>query len=349
LCYNSPMNIYDVNTYDYEYPQELVAQKPLADRAASKLLVLERYSGKITHDVFRNIGKHLLPGDCMVMNDTKVIPARLYGVKESTGAKIEILLEARSGDNWIVMMKNSRRVKEGEEVAFPEGIRAQVIKKQGKTVEVKFNFKDMELMSKIWKAGVMPLPPYITENPESKEHNERYQTVYAASEGAKAAPTAGLHFTRELIEKLEAKSIKTTRITLHAGMGTFEPVTESDMRSHNMHSENFEIPHEAATMINSAKKFGRVIAVGTTSLRALESAVKNDRVYYGSGTTDLYILPGYNFKVADALITNFHLPKTTLMALVCAFAGVENIKNAYEEAIRKKYRLFSYGDAMLIK
>lgn len=342
------MPSFKLSTYDYEYPPELVAQKPLADRASARMLVLERETGKITHDRFFNLPKYLSPSDCLVMNDTKVIPARLYGTKETTGAKMEILLEKQVGDNWEVMMKNSRRVKEGDTVTFSEGLSATIIKKMGKTVELLFNYKQKELMERIWKAGVMPLPPYITENPESYEHKENYQTIYAVSEGAKAAPTAGLHFNADLMQKLDDKKVKIAKITLHVGLGTFEPLLNEDIRNHKMHSEYYEISKEAATTINSAKKYGRVIAVGTTSLRTIESSVREGKVAQGSGDTSLYVMPGYEFQVATGLITNFHLPKTTLMVLVSAFAGIDNIKRAYAEAIRKKYRLFSYGDGMLI-
>jgi S-adenosylmethionine:tRNA ribosyltransferase-isomerase len=339
---------FKLSTYDYEYPPELVAQRPLADRASARMLVLERATGKITHDRFFNLPKYLSPSDCLVMNDTKVIPARLYGTKESTGAKMEILLERQIGDNWEVMMKNSRRVKEGDTVTFSEGLTATVIKKMGKTVELLFNYRQKELMDRIWKAGVMPLPPYITQNPESSDHKENYQTIYAVSEGAKAAPTAGLHFNADLMQKLSDKKVKMAKVTLHVGLGTFEPLMNEDIRNHKMHSESYEISREAAVAINSAKKYGRVIAVGTTSLRAIESCQKEGKIVQGAADTSLYVMPGYEFQVTSGLITNFHLPKTTLMVLVSAFAGIENIQKAYAEAIQKRYRLFSYGDGMLI-
>lgn len=345
-------NIYDISNYDYVFPKELIAQTPLKDRASSRLMVLDRDSGGITHETFSNILDYIYPGDCLVLNNTKVIPANLEGRAKNSGAKISILvLDKTSGNRWDVLMKNSRRVAEGDSVIFDEGIELIVVQKKGKVVEVEFNYSPAELVQKLWQAGTMPLPPYIKENIYDRSHRDSYQTVYAQKEGAVAAPTAGLHFTREILDKLEKKGIKKAFVTLHVGIGTFEYITAYDIRDHKMHSENYEISVADADKINSTKASGgRIITVGTTSMRTLEAAADSKgRVSPQRKSTDIYIYPGYKFKICDAMITNFHLPKTSLLALVSSFAGLDNIKNAYTEAIKNKYRLFSYGDAMFIK
>jgi S-adenosylmethionine:tRNA ribosyltransferase-isomerase len=344
-------DIYDLSFYDYELPEELIAQTPLEFRDASRLMIVDRKTNTIKHDHFFNLPVYLNPGDCVVINNTRVIPARIYGNKEKTGAAIEILLsDQRKNGEWEVMMRNSRRINEGDIVIFKDGLSAVIIKKLGKTVLVKFNVDGQEFYEKINKTGVIPLPPYIKENTNASIHKQRYQTVFAKKDGAKAAPTASLHFTPELMKKIEIKGIAINEITLHTGLGTFEPVNENDITKHKMHSEDFEITNESAAAINICRKNGgRIIAAGTTSLRALESSAgDNGQIYEKSTSTDIFIYPGYKFKTVDCLITNFHFPKTTLLALVYAFAGVDLAKRAYKEAILQKYRLFSYGDAMLI-
>ncbi len=343
-------DIYDISNYNYALDERLIAQKPLEKRDISKLLILNRKTGEITHDKFFNIYKYFDDEDCLVLNNTKVLPARLFGTKSKTGAKIEILfLDFKKEKIAEVIMKNSRRVVDGDFIEFPAGLVARVVEKHGKTVEVEFNFGKKEFFKILKKYGVIPLPPYIKEDKFSPKHKEIYQTVYAKKEGAKAAPTAGLHFTKDLVKKLKQKGIEITHITLHTGLGTFEPLLEKDIREHKMHKEYFEINKISAEKINLALKNKKsVIAAGTTSLRAIEHCTQNGRVMPQKGKTDLYIYPGYEFKIVNKLITNFHLPKTTLFILVCAFAGIDNIKKAYSEAIKEKYRFYSYGDAMLI-
>ena len=343
--------IFKLENYDYIFPKELIAQTPLADRAASKLMILDKQTGNITHSTFSSIIDYINPGDCLVVNDTKVIPANLEGKTEKNGSAISILiLDNLHANVWDVLMKNSRRVKEGEFVLFSEDIKLKVKKKKGKLVEAEFNFAPEELIKKLWLAGSMPLPPYIKEEIRNKKHRERYQTVYALNQGAVAAPTAGLHVTPSLLAALKEKDIKIAPVTLHVGLGTFESIETQDIRQHKMHSENYEITETSAKIINTAIKSGnKVIAVGTTSMRVLESAYQNKRELTAQkGATSIYIYPGYEFKIVNHLITNFHLPKTSLLALVSAFAGLENIKAAYKSAINDKYRLFSYGDSMLI-
>ncbi len=354
-------NIFELSNFDYKMPRELIAQKPLLERDQSRLLVLDRKTGVIAHDYFYNIKNYLKAGDCLVLNDTKVIPARLFGKTAKTGAKIEILVLdrgnriddgppvdfKRTGSTaWEVMMKNSRRVKQGSKVIFPGGMELVVTGITGKTALVEFNFEEKELIGKLWETGTMPLPPYIKEGAGDKTHKIRYQTVYAEHEGAKAAPTAGLHFTKELLEKLKAGKISPAYVTLHVGLGTFEAISEKDIRKHRMHAEHFEIDKKNADIINSAP--GRIIACGTTAVRVIESAAEAGGMREMKADTGIFIYPGYEFRKTQGLITNFHLPRTTLFALVCAFAGMENVKNAYNEAIRMKYRFYSYGDAMLI-
>jgi S-adenosylmethionine:tRNA ribosyltransferase-isomerase len=342
--------IYDILNYDYEFNEKLIAQKPLQKRDESKLLVLNKKTGEIIHDRFFNLINYINSGDCLVINNTKVLPARLFGEKKMTGAKIEILLDNFLDENIAeVMMKNSRRIKEGDIILFPGKLSAEVLNKKGKMVDLKFNFKKQKIIEIFKKYGFMPLPPYIKENKFNEIHKKTYQTVFSKKEGAKAAPTAGFHFTQGLLNKLKKNDVKIAQITLHTGIGTFEPILTKDIREHKMHSEYFEINKKAADIINETiQKNKEVIAVGTTSLRTLESCAENGKVNEKKGKTSLYIYPGYKFKIVNKLITNFHLPKTTLFILVCAFAGIENIKKAYNEAIKNNYRFYSYGDAMLI-
>lgn len=333
----------------FELPQELIAQDPLEDRSSSRLLVLERDTGAVSHHVFREIADYLKPGDCLVLNNTKVIPARLLGERERTGAHVEVLLlKRRSGDVWETLVRPGKKCKPGTGLIFGDGLlRAQVLE----TVEegnrlIRFEYQGIweEVLDRL---GEMPLPPYITH--KLKDRN-RYQTVYARYEGSAAAPTAGLHFTEELLEQIAAKGVSVAYVTLHVGLGTFRPVKEDNILEHHMHSEAYEVTGETADLINRTRQAGgRVICVGTTSCRTVESAAdESGLVHPGSGSTDIFIYPGYRFKVLDALITNFHLPESTLLMLVSALAGRENVLGAYEEAIREKYRFFSFGDAMMI-
>lgn len=333
----------------YDLPQELIAQTPLDDRTASKLLVLGRESGEITHRVFRNITDYLQEGDCLVMNNTRVIPARLYGVKEGSGGKIEFLLLKRLElDCWEVILKPGKKAKPGSRFVFGDGLlRAEVLEvvEDGKRV-VRFEYDGVweEILDKL---GEMPLPPYIKEKLEDKE---RYQTVYSKIEGSAAAPTAGLHFTQELLEKIRAKGVKIAYLTLHVGLGTFRPVSVENVEEHIMHTEHYEVSAEAAEIINQTRKNGgRIIAVGTTSVRTLETVAAEDgSVKAELGDTNIFIYPGYRFKAVDGIITNFHLPESTLLMLVSAFAGKDHIFAAYREAVAQRYRFFSFGDAMFI-
>lgn len=333
----------------YELPQELIAQDPLADRSASRLLVLHRDSGKTEHRVFTDIKTYLHAGDCLVLNNTKVIPARLMGKKAETGAMVELLLlKRREKDVWETLVRPGKKCRQGAKLVFGEGLlTAEILE----TVEegnrlVRFSYDGIfeEVLDKL---GEMPLPPYITHKLADKN---RYQTVYAKYEGSAAAPTAGLHFTKELLEEIEDMGIRTAYVTLHVGLGTFRPVKTDNILEHHMHSEYYEVSEEAAEKINRTKaEGGRIICVGTTSCRTVESAAGEDgRVSAGCGNTEIFIYPGYRFKVLDALITNFHLPESTLVMLVSALAGREQVLAAYEEAVREKYRFFSFGDAMLI-
>ena len=338
-----------VTDFYYDLPQELIAQDPLEDRSSSRLLILDRDSGDIEHKVFSDILELLVPGDCLVLNDTKVIPARLIGTKEDTGAKIEILLLTRKQDDtWECLVKPGKKCRVGARVSFGDGLlKAEVVDTldDGNRM-VRFEYDGIfeEILDRL---GQMPLPPYIKHSLKDKT---RYQTVYAKHDGSAAAPTAGLHFTHELLEEIKAKGVNIVRVTLHVGLGTFRPVKVEDVEQHHMHSEFFMISREAADEINAAKREGRrVICVGTTSCRTIESACdESGMVRAGSGWTDIFIYPGYKFRVLDALITNFHLPESTLLMLVSALAGRENIMKAYEEAIRQRYRFFSFGDAMFI-
>lgn len=333
----------------YDLPKELIAQTPLEPRDTSRLLVLGRESGNIEHKHFYDIIDYLNPGDLLVCNDSRVLPARIFGIKDETGARVEfLLLKQISGNKWETLCKPGKKAREGAKFSFVGGImRATVeeVKDDGNRI---VNFEcDNNFFTVLDKIGQMPLPPYITENLKDRE---RYQTVYSHELGSAAAPTAGLHFTNELLEKIKAKGVNIAYVTLHVGLGTFRPVKVDDVTKHKMHSEHYEIPEATAKLINETKKNGkRVIAVGTTSCRTLESVAS----FFGEikpcdGFTDIFIYPGYEFKVLDGLITNFHLPESTLIMLVSAFAGYDNIMNAYNTAVKEKYRFFSFGDAMFI-
>lgn len=334
----------------FDLPEELIAQDPLEDRSSSRLLVLDKETGETSHHIFKEVINYLNPGDCLVLNNTKVIPARLIGHKEDTGAAIEVLLlKRKENDIWETLVKPGKKCKPGTKIVFGEGLlHATVLE----TVEdgnrlIRFSYEGIfeEILDRL---GEMPLPPYITHKLQDKN---RYQTVYAKYEGSAAAPTAGLHFTKELLRQIEEKGIDIAYVTLHVGLGTFRPVKVDNILEHHMHSEFYQVTKEAADKINKAKREGhRVICVGTTSCRTVESAAdENGMVKEGCDNTEIFIYPGYKFKVLDALITNFHLPESTLVMLVSALAGREHILSAYEEAIREKYRFFSFGDAMLIK
>ena len=334
----------------FDLPKELIAQDPLADRASSRLLCLDKHTGATSHHVFREVVNYLKPGDCLVLNNTKVIPARLYGVKEDTGAAIEVLLLKRKEDNqWETLVRPGKKCKPGTRLVFGEGLlHAQVLDvlEEGNRL-IRFEYDGIfeEILDQL---GEMPLPPYITHKLQDKN---RYQTVYAKYEGSAAAPTAGLHFTKELLARIEEMGVKLAYVTLHVGLGTFRPVKEDNVLEHHMHSEFYQISKEAADTINETKaNGGRVICVGTTSCRTLESAAAEDGTIRAcSGWTDIFIYPGYQFKILDCLITNFHLPESTLVMLVSALAGREHVLTAYEEAIRQRYRFFSFGDAMFIQ
>lgn len=338
-----------VSDFNYNLPKELIAQVPIKDRDQSRLMVLDRKNKTIEHKIFKDIIDYLEPGDCLVRNNTKVIPARLYGVKEETGANVEFLLLKRvDGDIWEVMVKPSRKLMPGVRVEFGNGLlKAEILEKfEDGNRKVKFEYNGIfnEILNEI---GLMPLPPYIHEKLKEKD---RYQTVYAKYEGSAAAPTAGLHFTDELFKKLKEKGVEVANVTLHVGIGTFRPVKVENIEEHDMHSEHFYIKAEDAEKINKAKREGhRVIAVGTTSCRVLESvADDNGYVKEVEGDTNIFIYPGYKFKCLDALITNFHLPESTLIMLVSALAGKDFIMQAYEEAVKEQYKFFSFGDAMFI-
>ena len=336
--------------FTFELPEELIAQDPLADRSSSRLLVLDKETGEIIHEVFKNVVSYLKKGDCLVLNDTKVLPARLIGEKEGTGAKIEVLLLKRRQDNvWETLVKPGRKAKPGTRISFGGGRLVgevtDIVDEGNRLVRFEFEGIFEEVLAEL---GQMPLPPYITHQLEDKN---RYQTVYAKHEGSAAAPTAGLHFTKELLKEIEEKGVRLAYVTLHVGLGTFRPVKVEDVTDHHMHSEFYSVDETAAQAINQTRKEGgRIISVGTTSTRTLESVADVDgHIEPKSGWTDIFIYPGYEFKVIDALITNFHLPESTLLMLVSALAGKEHILAAYEEAVRERYRFFSFGDAMFIQ
>jgi len=335
--------------YFFDLPEELIAQDPLEDRSSSRLLVLDKNTGKTTHKSFKDILDYIRPGDCLVLNNTKVIPARLLGVKEDTNAAVEVLLlKRRENDVWETLVKPGKKLRPGARMVFGDGLlKAEVLEvvEEGNRL-VKFYYDGIweEVLDAL---GEMPLPPYITHKLQDKN---RYQTVYAKYEGSAAAPTAGLHFTKELLNELNDRGIKTAYVTLHVGLGTFRPVKVDNVLEHHMHTEYYQVSQEAADTINEARRNGhRVICVGTTSCRTIESAADENGVLEECcGNTDIFIYPGYRFKVLDCLITNFHLPESTLVMLVSALAGRENVLKAYEEAVKERYRFFSFGDAMFV-
>lgn len=341
------MSLHD---YYYDLPEELIAQDPLKDRSSSRLMVLNKENGNVEHHVFKDIIDYLNEGDCLVINDTKVLPARLYGSKVGTDAKIEVLLlKRRENDIWETLVKPGKKCKVGTVISFGDGLLmgevVDIVEEGNRLIQFKYEGIFEEVLDQL---GEMPLPPYITHKLEDKN---RYQTVYAKYEGSAAAPTAGLHFTKELLEEIEAKGVKIAHVTLHVGLGTFRPVKVENILEHHMHSEFYMVDEKDAEMINTCHaNGGRIISVGTTSTRTLETVTdENGIVHPGSGWTQIFIYPGYQFKAIDCLITNFHLPESTLLMLVSALAGRENVLEAYEEAVREKYRFFSFGDAMLIQ
>lgn len=335
--------------YDYELPQELIAQDPLSKRDSSRLMVVDRRTGAVKHKIFHDILDYLHEGDCLVINNTKVIPARLMGTKEETGATIEVLLLKRRQDNvWETLVKPGKKAKPGAVISFGDGLLrgrvVDVVEEGNRLIQFEYEGIFEEILDQL---GQMPLPPYITHRLEDKN---RYQTVYAKHDGSAAAPTAGLHFTKELLRQIQEKGVAIASVTLHVGLGTFRPVKVDNILEHHMHSEFYQIEEEDAALINETKqRGGRVISVGTTSTRTLESVADADGfLKAGSGWTDIFIYPGYTFKCVDALITNFHLPQSTLLMLVSAFSDREKILAAYQEAVKERYRFFSFGDAMLI-
>ncbi|MDD7739137.1 MAG: tRNA preQ1(34) S-adenosylmethionine ribosyltransferase-isomerase QueA [Fusicatenibacter sp.] len=336
--------------FNYDLPKELIAQDPLEDRSASRLMHLDKATGEFTHGHFRDILHYLQPGDCLVINDTKVIPARLYGTKAGTDAAIELLLlKRRENDIWETLVKPGKKCKPGTVISFGEGLLTgeiiDIVEEGNRLIQFHYDGIFEEILDQL---GEMPLPPYITHKLEDKN---RYQTVYARNEGSAAAPTAGLHFTTDLLNEVKAMGVQIAHVTLHVGLGTFRPVKVEDVTQHHMHSEFYIVEEDQAKLINDTKASGhRIISVGTTSCRTLESAADNSGfIKAGSGWTDIFIYPGYQFKVIDGLITNFHLPESTLLMLVSALAGKEHIMAAYEEAVREQYRFFSFGDAMMIE
>ncbi len=344
------MNLHD---FYYDLPKELIAQDPLEDRSSSRLLVVDKKTGNLKHDIFRNVKDYLRPGDCLVLNDTKVIPARLFGTRIDTGALVEILLLTRKTDtDWECIVKPGKKCRTGHKFRFGnetssallEGEIIDVLEDGNRIIRFTYDGIFEEILDAL---GQMPLPPYITHQLKDKN---RYQTVYAEHDGSAAAPTAGLHFTKELLKEIEDSGIAIARVTLHVGLGTFRPVKEENILDHKMHSEYYTVTREAADLINRTKASGgRIICVGTTSTRTLESASSEDgTLSASSGWTDIFIYPGYRFKITDCLITNFHLPESTLVMLVSAFSSREIILNAYQEAIRERYRFFSFGDAMFL-
>lgn len=339
----------NLSEFNYDLPQELIAQKPIERRDSSRLMVLDKSTGEITHRHFYDIIEYLNEGDCLILNDSRVLPARLYGVREDTGSPIEFLLLTRKEqDIWEVILRPGKKAKPGKRFVFGDGrLKAEVLEvvNDGNRL-VRFEYEGLfeNILDEI---GEMPLPPYITEKLLDKE---RYQTVYSKEEGSAAAPTAGLHFTNELLDKIREKGVKIGFVTLHVGLGTFRPVKENVVENHKMHSEFYILSQETADIINETKKNGKnVIAVGTTTCRTLESVAREGEIKAKTGWTDIFIYPPYEFKAIDKLITNFHLPQSTLLMLISAFAGKDKVFNAYNEAIKEKYRFFSFGDAMFIK
>jgi S-adenosylmethionine:tRNA ribosyltransferase-isomerase len=344
------MSVMKLDEFDFYLPEELIAQVPLKNRSDSRLMVLNKQTGDINHTIFKNIKEYLKEGDCLVLNDTKVLPARLFGTKKDTGAHIEVLLlKQLEGDKWETLVKPAKRIKEGSEIEFGEGLLKAVCTETldhgGRIFEFQYDGIFLEVLDQL---GEMPLPPYIKERLEDKD---RYQTVYAREPGSAAAPTAGLHFTEVLLDEIREMGVHIAFITLHVGLGTFRPVNVENVLEHEMHSEFFMMTQGTAKLLNDVKNSGgRIISVGTTSTRTLETiASKNDgRFIEASGWTNIFIYPGYEWKAIDGLITNFHLPKSTLIMLVSALAGREHILNAYQTAVNERYRFFSFGDAMLI-
>lgn len=344
------MNILKVDLFDFHLPEELIAQTPLEQRDASRLMVLNKETGSVKHHMFHDLLDYVQEGDCLVLNDTRVLPARLFGTKEDTGANIEVLLlKQTQGDTWETLVKPAKRVKEGTVISFGDGRLTAVCKETsdqgGRLLEFNYEGIFYEVLEQL---GEMPLPPYIKERLDDQE---RYQTVFAREQGSAAAPTAGLHFTEEMLEQLKEKGVHIAFLTLHVGLGTFRPVSVDDLEEHDMHSEFYQVSEGTAALLNSVReKGGRIISVGTTSTRTLETIATehNGKFVASSGWTSIFIFPGYEFKAIDGMITNFHLPKSTLIMLVSALAGRENVISAYEQAVAEKYRFFSFGDAMLI-
>ncbi|KAB7708651.1 tRNA preQ1(34) S-adenosylmethionine ribosyltransferase-isomerase QueA [Bacillus aerolatus] len=340
-----------VEDFDFNLPEELIAQTPLVERTKSRLMVLDKETGAISHEVFKDITSYLKPGDCLVLNDTKVMPARLYGVKTETGAKIEVLLlKQEEGDRWETLVKPAKRIKTGSKIIFGDGRLTAVCTGEkehgGRMLEFSYEGIFYEVLDEL---GEMPLPPYIKEQLEERD---RYQTVFAKERGSAAAPTAGLHFTEELLEEIRSMGVHTAFLTLHVGLGTFRPVSVDTIEEHEMHAEFYHVSEGTARLIQQVKdEGGRIISVGTTSTRTLETVARDHggRIEAASGWTDIFIYPGFEFQAIDGMITNFHLPMSTLIMLVSALAGKEHVMNAYEEAVREKYRFFSFGDAMMIK
>lgn len=349
-----PEDNWKTSDFYFDLPEELIAQDPLEDRSSSRLLVMDKNTGAIRHEVFKNVIDYLHPGDCLVLNNTRVLPARLLGIKTETGAAIEVLLlKRRAGDVWETLVKPGKKVRPGSELSFGDGLLTgkvlEVVEEGNRLIQFSYQGIFEEVLDAL---GEMPLPPYITHKLQDKN---RYQTVYAKYDGSAAAPTAGLHFTQALLTAIAAKGVKLAYVTLHVGLGTFRPVKVENVLEHHMHSEYFQISGEAAEIINETKRSGgRVICVGTTSCRTVESAALEKGAQTGRfleescGDTEIFIYPGYQFKVMDCLITNFHLPESTLMMLVSALAGREHVLTAYETAIKEQYRFFSFGDAMMI-
>ncbi|MFY2250054.1 tRNA preQ1(34) S-adenosylmethionine ribosyltransferase-isomerase QueA [Priestia megaterium] len=339
-----------VDLFDFHLPEELIAQTPLEQRDASRLMVLNKETGNVKHHMFHDLLDYVQEGDCLVLNDTRVLPARLFGTKEDTGANIEVLLlKQTQGDTWETLVKPAKRVKEGTVISFGDGRLTAVCKetsdKGGRLLEFNYEGIFYEVLEQL---GEMPLPPYIKERLDDQE---RYQTVFAREQGSAAAPTAGLHFTEEMLEQLKTKGVHIAFLTLHVGLGTFRPVSVDDLEEHDMHAEFYQVSEGTAALLNSVReKGGRIISVGTTSTRTLETIATehNGKFVASSGWTNIFIFPGYEFKAIDGMITNFHLPKSTLIMLVSALAGRENVISAYEQAVAEKYRFFSFGDAMLI-
>ncbi|MEK4821934.1 tRNA preQ1(34) S-adenosylmethionine ribosyltransferase-isomerase QueA [Priestia sp. FSL R5-0680] len=339
-----------VDLFDFHLPEELIAQTPLEQRDASRLMVLNKETGNVKHHMFHNLLDYVQEGDCLVLNDTRVLPARLFGTKEDTGANIEVLLlKQTQGDTWETLVKPAKRVKEGTVISFGDGRLTAVCKETsdqgGRLLEFNYEGIFYEVLEQL---GEMPLPPYIKERLDDQE---RYQTVFAREQGSAAAPTAGLHFTEEMLEQLKTKGVHIAFLTLHVGLGTFRPVSVDDLEEHDMHAEFYQVSEGTAALLNSVReKGGRIISVGTTSTRTLETIATehNGKFVASSGWTNIFIFPGYEFKAIDGMITNFHLPKSTLIMLVSALAGRENVISAYEQAVAEKYRFFSFGDAMLI-